>query len=331
MDNLQKLNREWFETLRDDLVNSYQRLEPKTKFKKTTWQRGPRAHNGGGEMMLLRDGAIFDKVGVNVSTVRGVIDERYRNQVLGADKDGRFFATGISVVAHPKNPHVPAMHFNTRYLETTESWWGGGMDQTPSHPNKKSIELWNHTLKETCVHCHKSHAEYQKQCDEYFYIRHRGEVRGAGGIFFDHLQLSHPGLIIAADHGHQFAIQTLGDLTTRFHRFHEGRMILRIVQSRRKPPRRELGDGDPQVFGQRGDAIDVATLPRPHFDRRKPVLRRHLDPLVIRQLRPPHLDVHREFGMRCLADLADVGLGRVQRCRGSTGGQRGPQESPTVE
>ena len=192
MDNLQKLNREWFETLRDDLVKSYQRLEPQAKFKRTEWKRGPKTHNGGGEMMLLRDGAIFDKVGVNVSTVRGVIDEKYRNQVLGADKDGAFFATGISVVAHPKNPHVPAMHFNTRYLETTECWWGGGMDQTPSHPNKKSIELWHRTLKETCEHSHKSHAEYQKQCDEYFYIRHRGEVRGAGGIFFDHLQLSHP-------------------------------------------------------------------------------------------------------------------------------------------
>ena len=196
MDNLQKLNREWFETLRDDLVKSYQRLEPQTRFQRTEWQRGPRAHNGGGVMMLLRDGAIFDKVGVNVSTVRGVIDERYRNQVMGAGKDGRFFATGISVVAHPKNPHVPAMHFNTRYLETTECWWGGGMDQTPSHPNKKSIELWHRTLKETCEHSHKSHAEYQKQCDEYFYIRHRGEVRGAGGIFFDHLQLSHPNAYI---------------------------------------------------------------------------------------------------------------------------------------
>ena len=211
MDNLQKLNREWFETLRDDLVNSYQRLEPKTKFKKTTWQRGPRAHNGGGEMMLLRDGAIFDKVGVNVSTVRGVIDERYRNQVMGADKDGAFFATGISVVAHPKNPHVPAMHFNTRYLETTASWWGGGMDQTPSHPDPKSIELWHHTLKETCEHSHKSHAEYQKQCDEYFYIRHRGEVRGAGGIFFDHLQLSHPNAYI----GEFVFIQQVGEA---FHR-----------------------------------------------------------------------------------------------------------------
>ena len=211
MDNLQKLNREWFETLRDDLVNSYQRLEPKTKFKKTTWQRGPRAHNGGGEMMLLRDGAIFDKVGVNVSTVRGVIDEKYRNQVLGAGKDGRFFATGISVVAHPCNPHVPAMHFNTRYLETTECWWGGGMDQTPSHPNKKSIALWHNTLKETCEHSHKNHAEYQKQCDEYFTIRHRGEVRGAGGIFFDHLQLSHPNAYI----GDFVFIQQVGEA---FHR-----------------------------------------------------------------------------------------------------------------
>ena len=211
MDNLQKLNREWFETLRDDLVKSYQRLEPKTKFKKTTWQRGPRAHNGGGEMMLLRDGAIFDKVGVNVSTVRGVIDEKYRNQVMGADKDGAFFATGISVVAHPKNPHVPAMHFNTRYLETTESWWGGGMDQTPSHPDPKSIALWHNTLKETCEHSHKNHAEYQKQCDEYFYIRHRGEVRGAGGIFFDHLQLSHPNAYI----GDFVFIQQVGEA---FHR-----------------------------------------------------------------------------------------------------------------
>jgi coproporphyrinogen III oxidase len=192
MGNLQKINSEWFATLRDRLCKDYQRLEPKTRFKKTTWLRGPRAHNGGGEMMLLRGGKIFDKVGVNVSTVRGVIDARYRHQVLGAGKDGAFFATGISVVAHPKNPHVPAMHFNTRYLETTASWWGGGMDQTPSHPNKKSIALWHKTLKQTCEHNHKNHAEYQKQCDEYFYIPHRDEVRGAGGIFFDHLQLSHP-------------------------------------------------------------------------------------------------------------------------------------------
>ena len=196
MNELQRINRQWFESLRDNLVNSYQRLEPQARFKRTQWKRGPRAHNGGGVMMLLRDGKIFDKVGVNVSTVSGEIDARYRNQVLGASKDGRFFATGISVVAHPKNPHVPAMHFNTRYLETTESWWGGGMDQTPSHPDPKSIALWHNTLKETCEHSHKNHAEYQKQCDEYFYIKHRGEVRGAGGIFFDHLQLSHPNAYI---------------------------------------------------------------------------------------------------------------------------------------
>ena len=191
MDNLKKINREWFETLRDRLCKDYQRLEPQAKFKKTVWQRGPKAHNGGGVMMLLRGGKVFDKVGVNVSTVQGVIDARYRSQVLGAAQDGRFFATGISVVAHPTNPHVPAMHFNTRYLETTQQWWGGGMDQTPSHPHKESIELWHHTLKQTCEISHKNHAAYRKQCDDYFYIKHRGEVRGAGGIFFDHLQLSH--------------------------------------------------------------------------------------------------------------------------------------------
>jgi coproporphyrinogen III oxidase len=222
MDNLQKINREWFETLRDRLCKDYQQLESKTKFKKTTWQRGPRAHNGGGVMMLMQGGEVFEKVGVNVSTVRGVIDERYRNQVLGAGKDGAFFATGISVVAHPTNPHVPAMHFNTRYLETTESWWGGGMDQTPSHPNKKSIELWHHTLKETCENNHKSHAEYRKQCDEYFYIRHRDEVRGAGGIFFDHLLLSYPNAYI----GEFVFIQQVGEA---FHR-----LSLQMIEQNQK-------------------------------------------------------------------------------------------------
>lgn len=222
MDNLQKINSEWFETLRDRLCKDYQRLEPKVRFKKTTWQRGPRAHNGGGVMMLMQGGEVFEKVGVNVSTVRGVIDERYRNQVLGAGKDGKFFATGISVVAHPTNPYVPAMHFNTRYLETTESWWGGGMDQTPSHPNKASIELWHHTLKETCENNHKSHAEYRKQCDEYFYIRHRDEVRGAGGIFFDHLLLSYPNAYI----GEFVFIQQVGEA---FHR-----LSLQMIEQNQK-------------------------------------------------------------------------------------------------
>ena len=207
MDNLQKINREWFETLRDRLCKDYQRLEPKARFKKTTWQRGPKAHNGGGEMRLLQGGEVFEKVGVNVSTVSGVIDERYRSQVMGAGRDGAFFATGISVVAHPRNPHVPAMHFNTRYLETTESWWGGGMDQTPSHPNAKSIDLWHRTLKETCEINHKNHTQFRQQCDEYFYIKHRKEVRGMGGIFFDHLQLSHPNAYI----GEFVFIQQVGE------------------------------------------------------------------------------------------------------------------------
>jgi coproporphyrinogen III oxidase len=222
MTDLRKINQTWFETLRDQLCVSYQNLEPRAKFKKTTWQRGPRASNGGGTMMLLQGGAVFEKVGVNVSTVRGVIDERYRSQVMGADKDGRFFATGISVVAHPRNPHVPAMHFNTRYLETTECWWGGGMDQTPSHPNKKSIELWHHTLKETCENNHKNHTAYRKQCDEYFYIRHRGEVRGTGGIFFDHLQLSHPNGYI----GDFVFIQQVGEA---FHR-----LSLQMIEQNQK-------------------------------------------------------------------------------------------------
>jgi len=161
--------------------------------------------------MLLQGGEVFEKVGVNVSTVQGVIDERYRSQVMGADRDGAFFATGISVVAHPRNPHVPAMHFNTRYLETTQCWWGGGMDQTPSHPNKKSIELWHTVLKETCENHHKDSAQFRRQCDEYFYIKHRKEVRGMGGIFFDHMLLSHPNAYI----GDFVFIQQVGEA---FHR-----------------------------------------------------------------------------------------------------------------
>ena len=207
MPNLRKLNQTWFETLRDQLCHSYQKLEPKARFCSTRWRRGPKAHNGGGEMRLLQGGEVFEKVGVNVSTVSGVIDERYRSQVMGAGRDGAFFATGISVVAHPRNPHVPAMHFNTRYLETTESWWGGGMDQTPSHPNAKSIDLWHRTLKETCEINHKNHTQFRQQCDEYFYIKHRKEVRGMGGIFFDHLQLSHPNAYI----GEFVFIQQVGE------------------------------------------------------------------------------------------------------------------------
>lgn len=211
MTDLPRINQTWFETLRDQLCASYQKLEPRARFKRTQWQRGPKHVNGGGVMMLLQGGEVFEKVGVNVSTVQGVIDARYRSQVLGADRDGAFFATGISVVAHPRNPHVPAMHFNTRYLETTQCWWGGGMDQTPSHINHKSIELWHTVLKETCENHHKDAAQLRRQCDEYFYIKHRKEVRGMGGIFFDHMLLSHPNAYI----GDFVFIQQVGEA---FHR-----------------------------------------------------------------------------------------------------------------
>ena len=135
---------------------------------------------------MLSNGNIFEKVGVNKSTVAGKFTKNFRNKILGASKDGKYWATGISVVAHMKNPKIPAIHFNTRFIVTTKEWFGGGIDVTPCQKDLKEKKLVHKMLKKICIQNNKNYKKYKKWCDEYFYLPHRNERRGIGGIFFDY-------------------------------------------------------------------------------------------------------------------------------------------------
>ena len=141
---------------------------------------------GGGISYLLTGGNVFDKVGVNHSTVSGKFKKEFRNKILGASKDGKYWASGISVVAHMKNPKIPAVHFNTRFIVTSKQWFGGGMDVTPSHKDKNEENKVHKMLKEICLQNKKNYNKYKVWCDNYFYLPHRKEPRGIGGIFFDY-------------------------------------------------------------------------------------------------------------------------------------------------
>jgi len=144
-------------------------------------------NEGGGEYRILQNGKVFDKVGVNFSQVYGKFPNQFQKNILGAQKDPRFWASGISVVMHMKNPLIPAMHFNTRYISTTQNWFGGGMDVTPSKIDKKEKNEFHKILKNMCNRHNKNYyKKYKKWCDEYFYLPHRKEPRGIGGIFFDY-------------------------------------------------------------------------------------------------------------------------------------------------
>ena len=178
----------WFKTLQNSICDCINDLEnSKIKFQKTTWKRNPKKEEGGGEYRILKNGKIFDKVGVNYSKVYGKFPKKFQKNILGAQKDPRFWASGISVVMHMKNPHIPAMHFNTRYICTTQNWFGGGMDVTPTIKDDQEKNKFHRTLKKMCDrHNKKFYKKYKKWCDEYFYLPHRNEARGIGGIFFDY-------------------------------------------------------------------------------------------------------------------------------------------------
>jgi len=178
----------WFKLLQEAFCNDISGLENnKLKFKSTNWKRNQIKDEGGGEYRILKDGKIFDKVGVNFSKVYGKFPKKFQKNVLGAQNDPRFWASGISVVMHMKNPQIPAMHFNTRYICTTQQWFGGGMDVTPSKKDDIEKRNFHKTLNNMCNKHHKNYyKKYKKWCDEYFYLPHRKEARGIGGIFFDY-------------------------------------------------------------------------------------------------------------------------------------------------
>ena len=184
----QKLTSNWFKSLQEMFCKTISDFEKnKISFKSTSWKRNLKKDEGGGEYRILKDGKIFDKVGVNFSKVYGKFPKKFQQNIPGAQKDPRFWASGISVVMHMKNPLIPAMHFNTRYICTTFDWFGGGIDVTPSKKDNKEKEVFHKTLRDMCNRHDKNYyKKYKKWCDEYFYLPHRKEPRGIGGIFFDY-------------------------------------------------------------------------------------------------------------------------------------------------
>ncbi len=183
-----KLASNWFKSLQEMFCKRISDFEKnKINFESTTWIKNPNKDEGGGEYRILKDGKIFDKVGVNFSKVYGKFPKKFQKNIPGAEKDPKFWASGISVVMHMKNPNIPAMHFNTRYICTTYDWFGGGIDVTPSKKDAKEEREFHKTLQNMCNrHNTKYYKKYKKWCDEYFYLPHRKEPRGIGGIFFDY-------------------------------------------------------------------------------------------------------------------------------------------------
>ena len=187
--------RAWFEQLRDLICAAFEAIEddcagaaaaqPPGRFERRPWDRP----GGGGGVIGIMRGRVFEKVGVNVSTVWGEFSPEFRGQMPGAEADGRFWASGISLVAHPRSPHVPPAHMNTRHIRTARSWFGGGADLNPIFPDEEDTRAFHARLQAACDgYAPDAYSRFKRWADEYFFIPHRGEPRGVGGIFYDHLE-----------------------------------------------------------------------------------------------------------------------------------------------
>jgi len=194
LDDQQQSARDWFEALRDRICAAFEAIEREAgsdaAFVYSPWERTDASGEpGGGGVRGQMAGKVFEKVGVNVSTVGGQFAPEFAKSIPGAEQDPSFFATGISLVAHMANPHVPAVHMNTRFLTTTKRWFGGGADLNPAIPYADDTEAFHARLRAACAaHDPTFYPRFSKWADEYFWLPHRGVPRGAGGIFYDHLE-----------------------------------------------------------------------------------------------------------------------------------------------
>lgn len=199
----------WFRSLRDRITAEFETLEDEGeslptltnapaapgRFVYTPWERTDHsgAPGGGGTMGVMK-GRVFEKVGVNISTVHGQFNPEFAKSIPGADQDPRFFATGISLVAHMANPHVPAVHMNTRFLVTSKRWFGGGADLNPALPHEEDTAFFKQAFEQACDRHDPAHwPKFSAWCDEYFYVPHRKRMRGVGGIFYDWLNVEKEG------------------------------------------------------------------------------------------------------------------------------------------
>ncbi|HEY7764862.1 MAG TPA: oxygen-dependent coproporphyrinogen oxidase [Aestuariivirgaceae bacterium] len=192
--------RAWFESLRDEFCARFEGLEqslsnsqrPAGTFERKAWRRSNESETeGGGGVMSLMRGRVFEKVGVHVSTVEGEFLPEFRGQIPGAAEDPRFWASGISIIAHPWSPHAPTAHLNTRFIMTTRWWFGGGGDLTPMLEERRrqddsDSKDFHAAMEQACIRSDVNYEKYKTWCDDYFYLPHRGEMRGIGGIFYDY-------------------------------------------------------------------------------------------------------------------------------------------------